>query len=70
VQVLRRAVRVPVPPAGLLTMTSLAGHFMRRPVRASPATGWAVSCSCGWARIVPGNKLRARNAWLAHAESG
>jgi hypothetical protein len=50
-------------------MAGLAGHIMRRPVRANPGTGWAVSCSCGWARIVPGNKLRARNAWLAHTET-
>jgi hypothetical protein len=52
-----------------LTVASLAGHFMRRPVRANPGTGWAVSCSCGWHAIVPGNKLRARNAWLAHTET-
>jgi hypothetical protein len=41
---------------------------MRRPFRLNPDTGWYVSCSCGeWSATVKGKKLRARNAWLAHA---
>jgi hypothetical protein len=44
-------------------------HFMRRPFRLNPDVGWYVTCSCGWAATVRGNKLRARNAWMAHADA-
>jgi hypothetical protein len=45
----------------------LTTHYMRRPVRLNPDTGWSVTCSCGWSAMVKGKRLRARNAWLAHA---